>query len=106
MAKFIELYPEGSGTENYGGYLINIDFISGPVIIGTNISGGSPLVVAVPNTMAQNSWIYVEYSTAQKAQEVVEQMNKALFNSNPGSGVGNTVFPITGQVQSLEYTQI
>ncbi len=38
MAKFIELYPEGSGTENYGGYLINIDFISGPVIIGTNIS--------------------------------------------------------------------
>ena len=106
MAKFIQLDPEGSGTRNYGGYLINIDFISGPVIIGTNISGGSNQVAAVPNTMAQNAWIYVQYSTAQKAQQVVEQMNKALFNSNPGSSVGNTVFPITGQVESLEYTQL
>ena len=106
MAKFIQLDPEGSGTRNYGGYLINIDFISGPVIIGTNISGASNQVAAVPNTMASNAWIYVEYSTAQEAQEVVEQMNKALFNSNPGSGVGNTVFPITGQVSSLEYTQL
>ena len=99
MNQFIKFDPAGAGTRSYGGVILNVDMIAGPVIQDFPAGNGDEHL-GVPLKSGKNAYMLLEYVDAATATSAKTALDSALYNSIPGVGT----YEIVGQLSSIEYS--
>jgi hypothetical protein len=99
MNQFIQFDPAGAGTRSYGGVILNVDMIAGPVVQDFPAGNGDEYL-GIPLRSGKNAFMLLEYFDAAAATSAKQQLDAAIFNSNPGVGT----LEITGACASIEFS--
>jgi len=99
MNQFIKFDPAGAGTRSYGGVILNVDMIAGPVIQDFPAGNGDQYL-GIPLKSGKNAYMLLEYLDAATATSAKQALESALYNSNPGVGT----YEIAGEVSAIEYS--